>query len=177
MVNRSRLKILRRCCKKNFMMEVMRVLIRKAELQDVRAVYALICELDEQDLPLMEFENIFGSLLKLPEHFLMIGEIEGRTVAFLHLRVEGQLHHAAKIAEILEFDVERSYRAGTRAAVFVTYAEKRPGTIYCIQLELSSNMLRKKAHCFYERQGMHKFHYKFTLPLSGKKVNENKLGV
>ena len=54
---------------KNFMMEVMRVLIRKAELQDVRAVYALICELEEQDLPLLEFENIFGSLLKLPEHF------------------------------------------------------------------------------------------------------------
>ena len=40
------------------MMEVMRVLIRKAELQDVRAVYALICELEEQDLPLLEFENI-----------------------------------------------------------------------------------------------------------------------
>jgi hypothetical protein len=38
-------------------------------------------------------------------------------------------------------------------------------------------MLREKAHCFYERQGMHKFHYKFTLPLSGKTVNENKLGV
>lgn len=54
---------------KNFMMEVMRVLIRKAELQDVRAVYALICELEEQDLPLLEFENIFGSLLKLPDHF------------------------------------------------------------------------------------------------------------
>ena len=34
---------------KEFMMEVMRVLIRKAELQDVRAVYALICELEEQD--------------------------------------------------------------------------------------------------------------------------------
>ena len=67
------------------MMEVMRVLIRKAELQDVRAVYALICELEEQDLPLLEFENIFGSLLKLPEHFLMIGEIEGRAVAFKHL--------------------------------------------------------------------------------------------
>ena len=95
------------------MMEVMRVLIRKAELQDVRAVYALICELEEQDLPLLEFENIFGSLLKLPEHFLMIGEIEGRTVAFLHLRVEGQLHHAAKIAEILEFDVGDPIAAGT----------------------------------------------------------------
>ena len=47
------------------------MLIRKAELQDVRAVYALICELEEQDLPLLEFENIFGSFLKLPEHFLM----------------------------------------------------------------------------------------------------------
>ena len=67
------------------MMEVMRVLIRKAELQDVRAVYALICELEEQDLPLLEFENIFGSLLKLPEHFLMIGEIEGQNRCIFYI--------------------------------------------------------------------------------------------
>ncbi len=64
MVNRSRLKILRRCCKKNFMMEVMRVLIRKAELQDVRAVYALICELEEQDLPLLEFEKYLRQFIE-----------------------------------------------------------------------------------------------------------------
>ena len=134
LVNRSRLKILRRCCKKNFMMEVMRVLIRKAELQDVRAVYALICELEEQDLPLLEFENIFGSLLKLPEHFLMIGEIEGRTVAFLHLRVEGQLHHAAKIAEILEFDVERSHRGRNLGQQFFAYAEKLARDNGCFSL-------------------------------------------
>ena len=153
------------------------MLIRKAELQDVRAVYALICELEERDLPLLEFENIFGSLLKLPEHFLMIGEIEGRTVAFLHLRVEGQLHHAAKIAEILEFDVERSHRGRNLGQQFFAYAEKLARDNGCIQFELSSNMLREKAHCFYERQGMHKFHYKFALPLSGKTVNENKLGV
>lgn len=113
------------------------MLIRKAELQDVRAVYALICELEEQDLPLLEFENIFGSLLKLPEHFLMIGEIEGRTVAFLHLRVEGQLHHAAKIAEILEFDVERSHRGRNLGQQFFAYAEKLARDNGCIQFELS----------------------------------------
>ena len=113
------------------------MLIRKAELQDVRAVYALICELEEQDLP----------------------------------------HHAAKIAEILEFDVERSHRGRNLGQQFFAYAEKLARDNGCIQFELSSNMLREKAHCFYERQGMHKFHYKFTLPLSGKTVNENKLGV
>ena len=74
------------------------MLIRKAELYDAGAVYALICELEEQALPRLEFENIFASLLKLPEHFLLIGEVDGRAVAFLHLRIEGQLHHAAKIA-------------------------------------------------------------------------------
>mgnify|MGYP002094576432 FL=1 len=110
------------------------MLIRKAELQDVRAVYALICELEEQDLPLLEFENIFGSLLKLPEHFLMIGEIEGRTVAFLHLRVEGQLHHAAKIAEILEFDVERSHRGRNLGQQFFAYAEKLARDNGCFSL-------------------------------------------
>ena len=95
-------------------------------------------------MPLLEFENIFGSLLKLPEHFLMIGEIEGRTVAFLHLRVEGQLHHAAKIAEILEFDVERSHRGRNLGQQFFAYAEKLARDNGCIQFELSSNMLRER---------------------------------
>ena len=128
------------------MMEVMRVLIRKAELQDVRAVYALICELEEQDLPLLEFENIFGSLLKLPDHFLMIGEIEGRTIAFLHLRLEGQLHHAAKIAEILEFDVERSHRGRHLGQQFLAYAEKLARDNGCIQLEIRTNMTSQTHH-------------------------------
>lgn len=67
---------------KKFIVEVTWMLIRKAELYDAGAVYALICELEEQALPRLEFENIFASLLKLPEHFLLIGEVDGRAVAF-----------------------------------------------------------------------------------------------
>ena len=73
--------------------------------------------------------------------------------------------------------MERSHRGRNLGQQFFAYAEKLARDNGCIQFELSSNMLREKAHCFYERQGMHKFHYKFTLPLSGKTVNENKLGV
>ena len=153
------------------------MLIRKAEMRDAAAVYALICELEEQVLPQPEFEKIFGILLKLPEHFLLIGEIDSRAAAFLHLRVEWQLHHAAKIAEVLEFDVAQSYRCRQLGGQFFAYAKKLAQDNGCLQLELSSNMLREKAHGFYERQGMHKFHYKFTLPLSGEAVCENKLGI
>lgn len=64
----------------------------------------------------------------------MIGEIEGRTVAFLHLRVEGQLHHAAKIAEILEFDVERSHRGRNLGQQFLLMRRSWPGTMVVFSL-------------------------------------------
>lgn len=153
------------------------MLIRKAELQDAETVYVLMCELEEQVLPQSEFIRSFSNLLKLPEHFLLIGEIDGRAAAFLHLRVEEQLHHAAKIAEILEFDVAQASRGRHLGQQFFAYAKKLACENGCQQLELSSNKLREKAHSFYERQGMHKFHYKFTLPLTGSAVSENKLGI
>ena len=145
------------------------MLIRKAELQDAETVYVLMCELEEQVLPQSEFIRSFSSLLKLPEHFLLIGEIDGRAAAFLHLRVEEQLHHAAKIAEILEFDVAQAYRGRKLGQQFFAHAKKLACENGCQQLELSSNRLREKAHSFYERQGM--------LPLTGSAVSENKLGI
>ena len=65
------------------------MLIRKAELYDAGAVYALICELEEQALPRLEFENIFASLLKLPEHFLLIGEVDGSSCSFFTFAYRG----------------------------------------------------------------------------------------
>lgn len=40
------------------------MLIRKAELYDAGAVYALICELEEQALPRLEFGKYFRQLIE-----------------------------------------------------------------------------------------------------------------
>jgi hypothetical protein len=39
------------------------------------------------------------------------------------------------------------------------------------------NQLRIRAHNFYEKQGMSKFHYKFTMNLHNEEIKENRLGI
>lgn len=46
----------------------------------------------------------------------------------------------------------------------------------CVQIEVACNQLRKRTHCFYERMGMHNFHYKFSLDFSADANAENQLG-
>ena len=46
----------------------------------------------------------------------------------------------------------------------------------CIQIEVACNQLRVYAHKFYEREGMHNFHDKFSKGLGGKDDCSNVLG-
>lgn len=46
----------------------------------------------------------------------------------------------------------------------------------CIQIEVACNQLRKDTHRFYLREGMHNFHYKFSLNLTGNDTAENAIG-
>ena len=46
----------------------------------------------------------------------------------------------------------------------------------CIQIEVACNQLRKDTHRFYLREGMHNFHYKFSMNLLHEDDGENRLG-
>ena len=151
-------------------------MIRLAELKDAGAVYSLISEMEQSALNRADFEAVFREQLQNPNFFCWLAE-EGKIIlGCLNLRIEGQLHHTAKVAEIMELAVRgesRSQGIGTQLFNHACREAKKAG---CIQIEVCCNMLRERTHMFYERQGMNRFHYKFSLPLDGKARSENKLG-
>lgn len=149
---------------------------RKATFQDWPAVHRLICEMEEKELPQAEFCQIFRAQTQDDRYYCLLWEQDGQVTGMLNLRFEGQLHHAERIAEILEFSVAAPCRnQGTGRALFAQACQiaRQKG---CAQLEVACNQLRTSTHRFYRREGMHEFHFKFSKRLLGQDFSENALG-
>ena len=85
----------------------------------------------------------------------------------MNLRFEYQLHHAARIAEIMEFVVTPQCRNKGLGKLILNEACEIAKDHDCIQIEVACNQLRKDTHRFYEREGMKNYHYKFSRSLVG----------
>lgn len=137
-------------------------MIRRAEEGDLEACWRLVCALEERELPEKEFAEIYRDVRKDPDHLVLLEEEGGQVRGMIHARIEAQLHHAGKTAEILELVVEEgSRKKGIGARLFRAVREwaKESG---CLQLEVSSHARRKGAHAFYERMGLKKDHVTLT---------------
>ena len=151
-------------------------MMRKSTEKDCRAVYDLICDMEKKQLPYADFEKIYEKQLMREDMYCLIREEGGKVTAMLNLRFEEQLHHCERIAEIMEFVVDAGCRnAGVGKEVLAEACEValEHG---CSQIEVACNQLRKDTHRFYEREGMHNFHYKFSKRLTGEDCGDNVLG-
>jgi len=149
---------------------------RKGELADGEAVYRLICDMESKALPREPFFAIYAKQLKCSGYACMVWECEGRVVGVIDLRLEEQLHHAGKIAEIMEFVVDPAHRGkGVGKEMFAAACEKARAE-GCVQIEVACNRLRTDTHRFYLREGMHDFHHKFSKTLTGEDIAQNALG-
>ena len=149
---------------------------RKATVSDCEKVYGLICDMENKGLPFDKFSAIFQEQINDKRYYCLINEQKHTAVGVLNLRFEQQLHHAERIAEIMEFAVDPLYRhqgIGKRMFENACQIAKECG---CIQIEIACNQLRLDTHRFYLREGMHNFHFKFSKALIGEEAVENTLG-
>ena len=72
-------------------------MICKAEKEDVKGVYELICDMEQSALPYEEFERIFLAQLEDGNYCCLVCRREGELVAVLNLRFEEQLHLAREL--------------------------------------------------------------------------------
>lgn len=150
--------------------------IRLATGQDCAAVYALICEMEERELPFPEFESIYQRQRADDNYLCLVCEMDGEVVGCINLRMEHQLHHAARVCEIMELAVSSSCRCGGLGTRLFKAACMKAKECGCCQIEVCCNRLRTRTHQFYLRQGMHNFHYKFSMNLLHADDGENRLG-
>ncbi|MBR6541896.1 MAG: GNAT family N-acetyltransferase [Anaerotignum sp.] len=149
---------------------------RKSEEKDCKAIYDLICDMENKQLPYDIFEEIYRNQLARKDMYCIILEENGKVQAMLNLRFEEQLHHCEKIAEIMEFVVDAGSRDIGVGKEVLEEACRVAREYGCSQIEVACNQLRKDTHRFYEREGMHNFHYKFSRRLMGEDSNDNVLG-
>lgn len=91
----------------------------------------------------------------------MLYENSSEVIGLLHLRLENQLHHCGKTAEIMELIIQEGHRSegigGSLIKAAFEYAVKQD----CVIFEVTSNRKRTDAHRFYQKNGMELTHYKF----------------
>ena len=86
-------------------------MIRQAVCADLPAVYQLICALEETTFPMELFTWGYEEMMANSNHVILVAESDSKIVGVLHLRMEFQLHHCGKIAEIMELVVDEKYRS------------------------------------------------------------------
>ena len=141
--------------------------IRFAKVEDLDAAYSLLCDLEAKALDCAAFGRIYVEALCNPATPCLVAEEAGMVVGFLHLRMEEQLCRCGRVAEVMELIVRSDVRSCGVGALLINAAAQTAKENGCIRLEVSSNMVRERAHAFYRKQGMRPTHVKFTLPLTG----------
>ncbi len=147
-------------------------MIRIANWEDRNRIHALICDLEQEELPYERFCEIYRHQLESDLYCCLVFEQNQQVIALLNLRMEDQMHHTARIAEVLEFATDpacRSQGIGRQLFAFACDLAREKG---CLQIELSSSRSRTGAHRFYLREGMDQSHYKFSLPLNDSLTEE-----
>ena len=142
--------------------------IIKADMNNLDAVYNLICELEDKNLDKYEFLRIYQeNIADRNVHYLLAAD-GMNIIGFASLHIQKLLHHCAKIGEIQEIIVsEKAQNSGAGTELF-NQLVKTAVSNNCLQLEVCTNKVRTQAQDFYVKQGMKQSHFKFVLDLTGK---------
>lgn len=143
-------------------------MIRAATIDDSDALWNLACALEACELDREAFYRILADQLADGRHVTLVWTEHAEdspAQALMNMRVEDQLHHAARVAEIQELVVDPALRGrgvGRQLLAAACQAARNAG---CVRIELVTNQRRHDAHRFYEREGMEQTHYGYTLDL------------
>ncbi len=135
--------------------------IVKLGLEDIERVFELSNQLENDSLTFDQFKLCYYEIISLNNHILYGIRLD-ELVGYIHLRLERQLHHASIVVEVLELIIEEKHRSkhfGKKLLDFAVYYSKSIGASH---IELTSNLLRKRAHQFYIREGFNQTSLKFV---------------
>ena len=139
--------------------------IRKAEQQDFESINIFINKLEQEVFDKEKQQKIFLENLSNPKNIYLVATTNEKVIGFLSCHVQNLLHHNGAIGEIQEmFVVPKKRGLGIGKALvneLKTIAFKKK----ILQIEVTSNSKRIKAHSFYKDQKFKETHKKFVLNL------------
>jgi len=138
--------------------------IVQLDLDDIEQVFELSNQLENYSLNFESFRSCFYEIVSLNNH-LLYGIKMDKTVGYIHLRLEKQLHHAGLVVEILELVIDDKHRSQKLGKRLLDFATSYSTSIGACHIELTTNMNRNRAHQFYSREGFNQTSYKFVKDL------------
>lgn len=149
------------------------VSVRRAKPSDLESVYLLINQLEELEFVRNAFDPVFLKNVANKNILYLVAEFDGRIVGFMSIHTHWLLHHADRVAEIMELVVDSSVRSQNIGKRLLDEGVTWAQTLGCELIEVTSNQKRTRAHAFYESHGFSRTHLKLVLPF--RKMNTNPL--
>ncbi len=136
--------------------------VREATEADEQQIYALLCALQQTELPREAFGRVYANNLAQPLVRYLVAEDGGAVHGFISVHMDEQLHHATLVAEVQELIVDAAYRGKRLGHALLEAAHQTARDAGCSHMELNSSFARTEAHAFYERHGWKKQSFNFT---------------
>jgi len=131
--------------------------IRKAKRTDAARIAELCGELGYPSTP-QQVEKRWLRLMPRSKHMVFVAEAPGPyVVGWVHVSVASLLE-CDRRAEVNGLIVAEGHRSSGAGAKLLAAAEKWARECSCQAVNVRSNVIRERAHKFYERQGYE--HYK-----------------
>lgn len=146
--------------------------VRRARASDLPAIAALYDELHLKNyltfrVPLSRMRRQFERIARDRRHHLLVADAGGRIAGTLHLIVVPHLGHGLQPFAIVENVVvapdQRSMGIGERMLEGAAEIARRRG---CYKAALTTNVVRKRAHKFYQRLGWRRTHFGYSFDLA-----------
>ena len=132
------------------------VKIRRAKKNDVPRLAELAGELGYPTTP-AEMKARLAEVNSAAEHAVFVAVADGEVIGWVHVSVS-HLLDVPQRAEINGLIVSEQLRSQGAGALLMHAAEAWSRKKKCVNMSVRSNVIRERAHNFYERQGY--VHYK-----------------
>ncbi len=136
--------------------------IGEATLDDLDAIYELICILENKEIDYEHFSCTYKNHINDNDVICLVYRKGNEVVGFLSLMIHHYLHHNKDVGEIVELVVKDKYRSQGIGHQLLVEVEEKAKMLSLEQIELNTSTYRKDAHRFYEKHGFEMNHYNYT---------------
>ena len=137
--------------------------IRNAGPEDMEAIFAFICELEEISYDFNLFKRFSLCNISNKENIYLVAVDElGKPIGFISCHGQVLLHHMGKVYEIQEMFVDRDHRNKGMGKLMLRGLEKCLQNEDYVLLEVAVNSKRQDSREFYRKCGFEQTHLKFT---------------
>ena len=137
--------------------------IRKSQNQDLDFIYKSICELENEELDLKVFKEIFNENISNPKNLYLIAKNENEGLGFISFHTQNLLHHCGRVGEIQEFFIDQNHRGKGIGRQLIEKIMQFANQNSLKSIEVTTNRKREENVLIYENLGFTLSHNKFTI--------------